>query len=288
MIQDISPKQLLNAYKAGMKPEANDTVFVFKGRDVLVNSNNHKGQSDDQLFPTWEELGKPENCIFVFEISGQNFYLLNLYGEDKVTIPEEYAFENVRDIREAKTAPQEIFYGYYTALHLSKWYRTSQYCGACGSHMHHDSKERAMKCDACGNMVFPRINPAVIVGVIDGDKILCTKYSPKHMPGVTYYALIAGFTEIGETFEETVKREVMEEVGVKVKNIRFYKSQPWGSSGDILCGFYCDLDGSNELHVDHEELSKAVWSKPEDVILQPDDWSLTNEMMKNFKDGNIC
>jgi NAD+ diphosphatase len=122
----------------------------------------------------------------------------------------------------------------------------------------------------------------VIVGVTNGDEIVMTKYAGR---GMHFYALIAGFTEIGEAFEDTVRREVMEEVGLKVKNIRYYKSQPWGVVDDILAGYYCDVDGDTQIRMDRTELKEAVWVKREDVILQPDDFSLTNEMMMMFRDG---
>lgn len=87
-------------------------------------------------------------------------------------------------------------------------------------------------------MVFPKISPAVIVAVTDNDRVLLTKYA-----GRTYknYALVAGFNEAGETIEQTVRREVMEEVGLKVKNLKYYKSQPWGLSGSLLSGFFVSL-----------------------------------------------
>ena len=116
------------------------------------------------------------------------------------------------------------------------------------------------------------------------DKILVTKYNGRV---TSYYALVAGFTEIGETLEQTVEREVMEEVGLKVKNITYYKSQPWGVADDILAGFYCEVDGSIDIHRDEEELSVAEWKTREEVELQPDDLSLTNEMMKKFKEGKV-
>ena len=114
----------------------------------------------------------------------------------------------------------------------------------------------------------------------------------KRRPGITKYksgfrhnALVAGFTEIGETVEETVRREVMEETGLRVKNIQYYKSQPWGIASDILMGFYCDVDGSTEIHRDDRELGYAEWVERKDIILQPTDHSLTNEMMRKFRDG---
>ncbi|HAZ90794.1 MAG TPA: NAD(+) diphosphatase, partial [Eubacterium sp.] len=111
--------------------------------------------------------------------------------------------------------------------------------------------------------------------------LLLTRYRT----GYAHNALVAGFTEIGETLEETVAREVMEETGLKVKNIRYYKSQPWGMAQDILVGYYCEVDGDTTIKVDESELKSALWVKREDIELQPNNLSLTNEMMKRFKEG---
>ena len=139
-----------------------------------------------------------------------------------------------------------------------------------------------MKC-ACGYTAHPRIMPAVIVGVKNGDSILLTKYRT----GISYNALIAGFTEIGETAEQTVAREVMEEAGVRVKNITYYKTQPWGIANDLLIGYFCELDGDPAITMDPGELKYAAWVRREDIQLQPDDFSLTNEMMARFQSGEI-
>ena len=125
---------------------------------------------------------------------------------------------------------------------------------------------------------------AVIIGVTDGNRILMSKYA-----GRSYkkYALLAGFTEIGETVEETVAREVMEEVGLKVKNIRYYKSQPWAFSDTLLIGFYCDLDGDAEVTLDEEELALAEWFERDEIPVEPSRDSLTNEMIIKFKQGEV-
>ena len=148
--------------------------------------------------------------------------------------------------------------------------------------MKHDTKERMMYCPSCGRHEYPVLMPAVIVGITNGDKIILSKYEGRNFKK---YALIAGFAEIGETIEETVHREVMEEVGLKVKNIRYYKSQPWSFSGTLLFGFFCDLDGDDTLTVDHDELSMAQWFDRSEVVGQGNDISLTNEMMMVFAAG---
>ena len=121
----------------------------------------------------------------------------------------------------------------------------------------------------------------MIVGVINGDSLLITRYRN----GYGHNALVAGFTEIGETLEQTVEREVMEEAGIHVKNIRYYKSQPWGMAQDLLAGFYCEVDGESEIRMDENELKYAEWVARDEIILQPNKLSLTNEMMTVFKEG---
>ena len=121
----------------------------------------------------------------------------------------------------------------------------------------------------------------MIVGVIKGDSLLITRYRN----GYAHNALVAGFTEIGETLEQTVEREVMEETGVHVRNIRYYKSQPWGMAQDLLAGFFCEADGDGEIRMNEDELKYAQWVRREDIVLQPNNLSLTNEMMSVFRDG---
>ena len=147
-----------------------------------------------------------------------------------------------------------------------------------------DKKERMLYCENCHNMEFPKICPAVIIGVTNGDKILMSKYAGR---AYKKYALLAGFTEIGETVEQTVAREVMEEVGLKVKNIRYYKSQPWAFSDTLLMGFYCDLDGDDTIILDQNELALAEWFSREDIPEVTSMESLTNEMIIRFKNGEV-
>jgi NAD+ diphosphatase len=302
MIQDILPKKLYNQY-VDSKPAAKDTVFLFEGSSLLA-----RYQGAEVAYPEYEEFisGVTEKIAgdihqvytftYLFSIDHKKFFLVmnhmevqkgEFQGElsDGKVHPEYdeildgYEFIGVNMFRNA--APKDMAFAAITAYHLYGWYRDNRFCGRCGKPMQHDTKERMLRCDACHNMVFPKISPAVIVGIIDKDRILLTKYA-----GRTYrnYALVAGFTEIGETMEQTVRREVLEEVGLKVKNIRYYKSQPWALSGTILTGFYCELDGDDTIRLQEEELSVGEWFKADEIDFEDDGVSLTREMILKFKE----
>lgn len=144
--------------------------------------------------------------------------------------------------------------------------------------------ERALVCPVCGQTEYPKICPAVIVAVTDGERLLMSRYRGRAYRG---YALIAGFVEIGETFEETVRREVMEEVGLKVKNIRYYKSQPWAFTDTEMIGFFAELDGDDRIRLQEDELSEAGWYHRDEI---PEDTSLISvgsEMKMAFKHGEL-
>lgn len=292
MIQDIFPYKLNNQYDKDAKPNPEDRVMCFDGPEVLIQVDTPEGMD----FPRVEDLKAhleeqrltaQEAFTYLFSVDSERYYLLKPgvpSPRDAIEVPgagSMLQYYEVRGIRKAGLGPKYRVFAALTGKHLWDWYRDSRFCGRCGHKMEHSEKERAMVCPDCKNTVYPRIMPAVIVGITNGDKILLTKYQR----GYQNYALVAGFTEIGETLEETVAREAMEETGLKVKNIRYYKSQPWGIANDILMGYYCDVDGSTEIHRDDAELKVAEWVERGKIELQPDDYSLTNEMMQRFQNG---
>lgn len=272
MIQDIYPYKLNNQYADRKEPKDDDYVFCFESGNILVSSDSLKEGVLE--FPKVKDFENGD-LTYYFSISDKQYFYIN---SDKA--PDGYIYQSVRDTKNKVLSPDYQVYALATAKHIHDWYRDNQYCGRCGKKMQHSKTERAMKCE-CGYTCYPRIMPAVIVGVINNDSILLTKYRT----GFAHNALVAGFVEIGETLEETVKREVKEETGINVKNIRYYKSQPWGTANDILMGFYCYLDGDETIKMDNNELKYAEWVKREDIVLQPDNYSLTNEMMRMFKEG---
>ena len=273
MIQDIFPSKLNNSY-AKLTPSGSDCIFVFDDEGRLYV----KEEDGRMIFPACDIL-PAMSCIYLFSIDDDKFFLtLEDAGED---LPG-YEPLSVRKIRDS-LQDKKLLFAAFTAYHLWKWYTDNRFCGRCGMTLEADDKERAMRCSRCGNIVYPRINPAVIVAVRNGDRLLITRYNR----GYAHNALVAGFAEIGETFEETVAREVMEEAGLRVKNIRYYKSQPWGMAQDMLAGFVCDVDGDDRIRMDEDELKYADWVSRDEIELQPNDLSLTNEMMKMFKENRM-
>ena len=297
MIQDIFPKKLNNSYREE-KALPDDNLMVFDEGRLFLKFDETSGEI---IFPTARSLGETvenftDNLTYLFSIDDEKYFLKNEntersennFAAEKLR---EYEALTLREIRALKTVSKDKVFAAYTAFHLWKWYSDNRYCGKCGEKLVHDNSEisqgklpeRALFCKACNNKIYPRINPAVIIGVTNGDKMVITRYRR----GYANNALIAGFTEIGETLEQTVEREVMEEVGLHVKNIRYYKSQPWGMALDLLAGFFCEVDGNTEIKMDESELKYAEWVKREDIELQPSDYSLTNEMMKLFKNSEV-
>ena len=167
--------------------------------------------------------------------------------------------------------------------HIYNWYENTKYCGRCGHILNHKETERAKICSNCGTVYYPQIAPAIIVAISYSNKLLLTKYANNKK---ARYALVAGFIEVGETPEDAVRREVAEEVGLKVKNIKYYASQPWGITGGLLLGYTAMLDGDSNITLDLSELSEGTWmTKNEIEKLDISNKTLTgtliNEWVKN-------
>ena len=271
MIQDISPHRLDNQYRPGIPAASTDPVLHFFGGSLLV-----KREGDRLTFPQAADLpSRP--LTYLFTVDDTPYFL----SMGTIEPPAGTEFLEFSLLRKTRPMEKHQMFAAMTGKHLADWYRDSRFCGRCGKEMAHSPTERAMVCPSCGNTVYPRIMPAVIVGVKNKDQLLLTRYRK----GYPHNALVAGFTEIGETLEETVAREVMEETGLRVDHIRYYKSQPWGVANDLLVGVDCEVGSDTEIHMDPGELRLAQWVNREDIVLQPDDFSLTNEMMKEFKEG---
>lgn len=271
MIQDINPHQLHNEYEL-YSPAPDDPVCCFRGGDLLSDPQGH--------LPRWKQIPQGVEYRYLFSLDGVPWFLalpqqpLTLNGFD---------YRPARDVRHQK--PMEHALAVFTAIHLNGWYRTNRLCGCCGGKMYPGTTERSLICSQCGHTVYPRINPAVIVAVVDGNRLLMTKYNSR-VHKVFHYVLIAGFVEIGETAEQAVAREVREEVGLEVTNIRYFASQPWGCDGNLTLGYFAQLDGTKSITIDPDELSDARWFERSEVPVPDDHASVTAELIRQFAQGH--
>jgi NAD+ diphosphatase len=164
------------------------------------------------------------------------------------------------------------------AIQIINWDKNHKYCGKCGFLTEIMDDEMARICPECGFINYTRISPAVITAIIKNGKILMAK----HSYGLkNRYALVAGFIEAGETLEEGVKREIMEEVGLKVKNIKYFGSQPWPFPNSLMIGFTADYD-SGEINVDGKEIVDAKWFEVDEVTPMPSNISISSELIEWF------
>ncbi len=277
MIQNIEPKTYVNHYDPEKKPSDGSYVIFFDNRKIFCRTG-----MGSLSFPTYGQLEDKRGLfIYLFSIDGEEFYLaLEKQGVAKAP-PAWEGWDLAPLFSLQRLQPKHLAFAALEASTLGAWYTGNRYCGRCGHEMVHSDTERALRCPECGSLIYPKICPVAIVGVRNGDKLLLTKY--KGRPQVPFYALIAGFAEVGESIEDTVRREVMEETGVHVKNLRFYKSQPWALSDSLLMGFFCDLDGDEAPHADQTELSVAEWVDRKDIPNRDDGFSLTSEMIEYFR-----
>ena len=134
--------------------------------------------------------------------------------------------------------------------------RTHKFCGQCGAEMERVNWEMAMQCHRCKHRTYPRVSPCVIVAIHNGEKLLLAK-GVRHKEA-NMYSTLAGFVESGESLEQAVHREIFEEVGVKVKNLRYFNSQPWPFPHSLMVGFIAEYDGG-DIVCQENEIDDAQW-----------------------------
>ena len=285
MLQEIMP-HVYHSEFARKKPADEDIMILQKGRNVLLSGTKAPGSENTWALPTIAQINvicpeAAESAYYLFSIDGQGYYS----SATDVREREPFSWQSVMVLREA--GQDYHAFGGAVGWQLANWYDLHRFCGRCGRETVHSEHERAILCPACGNVWYPRISPVVIIAITDGDRILLTRYNRS---GYRRHALVAGFVEIGETLEDAVQREVMEEVGLRVKNIRYIESQPWPFSSSLIAGFQADVDGDPTVHLNTdggEELAGAVWVEREALIIEDSNVSLTWDMIRRFKAGSL-
>lgn len=270
-------------FEGDIKIAEGDLCFIYKDKQLLFK------KAEDLQVPRYEEcepvIGDVSKLWYLGAFKGQRCFAYPLdqteaTKEEKDARAEALKLEWIgfRDQRWPQN--MELYYIAVKAQHILNWDRTTKYCGCCGSLYERKEDERAKVCPNCGNLQFPRISPAIIVGIKKGDEILMA-HNSGFREGL--YSIIAGFVEQGETIEMAVRREVYEEVGIKVKNIRYFQSRPWNSIDSLMMGFTAEYE-SGEIKVDGKEIVDAKWcDKAHMPEVLPDKistaWEIINALM---------
>lgn len=254
-------------------------ILAFIEKKLLMKKENN------QLYiPELSELDqfiKDDGMLeHIGSYDGHNCYAIRL--PENHELPENLEAVELREITRLTGDPW-LFRLAGTAHHILHWNSVNRYCGCCGTKMMDKKDERAKICPSCGHLVYPRISPAVITAVFRGDQILLA-HNRNFKEGM--YSLIAGYVEPGESLEQCVEREIQEEVGIKVKNIRYFSSQPWPFPDALMMAFTAEYD-SGDIAADQYEITDAAWYQADSLPDIPSEDSIAGKIIRWYRDRYI-
>ena len=212
--------------------------------------------------------------IYLGRLDGRPSFAIPLTSEPE--LPPGYALFGLRELFGQLEEPLHGVAG--RAFQIVEWYQNHAFCGRCGSQTELAANERARGCPNCGATYFPRINPAVIMLVEREGRMLLARNKLFRGP---WYSCLAGFVEPGESLEEAVAREVLEEVGIEVDQIAYSASQPWPFPSQLMIGFYARYR-SGEIKVQDSEILDAAWFDPGELPQMPGRFSLARRLIDGF------
>lgn len=249
--------------------------FILQNQKLLIKENSHglmiPGSSDIAAIKL--QARYPQ---YLGSLDGRPCYAAE-YPKDR-TVSNPFCLESPRML--FGRLDDDLVWIAGLANHLVFWNTNHQYCGRCGSLTETKTDERAKICPECGLVNYPRLSPAVIVAIIKDNQILLAT-SPRFKSN--FYSVLAGFVEPGETLEDCVKREVREEVGIEVKNIRYFGSQPWPFPDSLMVAFTCEW-AKGEIVIDHNEILKAGWFGVDNLPVVPAKISIARRLIDWFSE----
>lgn len=245
--------------------------FVFKGDQLVCKSNSGMPEPITSEDFRWFDVDITSK-YFLGRFQGKPSYALGVMGD----VPEGYSLTGLRGLLGRTT--MSLFYLAGRALQVVEWHNTNLFCGRCGQAMEDHREDRAKQCTGCRFIAYPRLSPSIIVLVTKGDEMLLARNVawPNGM-----YSTLAGFVETGESIEQTVHREVFEEVGLKVKRLKYFGSQSWPFPNSLMLGFHAEYD-SGEIVCQEGEIADAQWFKPESLPQTPPKTAISGWLIEEF------
>jgi len=253
---------------------------VFSGYELLV--------ADEQQF--WQPI--PESIWRFIGFAPREQQFLGAYHQHPVygvemdlnlfAAPQGYHWESLRGLLGRGAIEEAEFNLVGCALQISAWDRDHQYCGRCGNMTVPHSSDRARRCENCEMDFYPRLSPCVIMLITRGEDCLLARHSKSRG---NWYSTLAGFIEPGESVENALHREVSEEVGIRVHNLRFFTSQPWPFPGQLMLGFHAEYH-SGDIVLDDPEIEDARWWHFSDLPPVPPPGTLSGKLIQHFV--NCC
>jgi NAD+ diphosphatase len=247
--------------------------LLFHGHSLLVTAD-----PEMPSIPSEKEVGQLgvsfNHAILAGIHDGCSFFAAEI--QSPVAISEHMVFRETRSLH--GLLGKGVFEIALAGLHLLEWNRVNQYCPTCKGSFRLRTDIRAKECEACGSLQFPRISPAIIVLIEKDDSILLARSA--RFAG-KFFSVLAGFVEPGENLEEAVRREVQEEVGISIKDIRYFGSQPWPFPDSLMIGFTAHY-ASGEIKVDEEEIIEAGWYNITNLPNIPGKESIARKLIDSF------
>jgi len=267
------PMAFLSSYRQSFDERESAWWFVFSGNKLLVERTDEGVHLP--LLNGLEAL--PLRALRKQYLGTMNGHsCLTAECEADVPLPARMEFHGLRKLYGA--LDEEMFWVAGRAFQIIDWDRTHQHCGNCGSRTKNKADERAKICPGCKTVTFPRMSPAIIVAVVRDNMILLAHAA--RFPGAMY-SVLAGFVEPGESLEECVRREVKEEAGVELKNIRYFGSQPWPFPHSLMIGFTATYAGGG-IFLDGSEIEDAGWFTMDDFPPIPGKISIARKLIDSF------
>jgi NAD+ diphosphatase len=257
--------------------------FAFVGNKLLVYPQAETTQENASRIPYLNSLNEigllPVRTQFLGTLDHQPCYSAELAPD--TVIPEGMSLRGLRDLYGG--LEEDFFALSGRAIQIMEWDRTHQYCGHCATPTTQLSHERAKRCSKCGLVNYPRLSPAIIVLVSRGEELLLARAN--RFP-TSMYSVLAGFVEPGESLEETVSREVREEVGIEVKDVRYFGSQPWPFPNSLMIGFTAVYAGG-DIVLEEQEIADAAWFNKHHLPQIPPKLSIARKLIDWFVSSSL-